>query len=166
MANPPSLTRLMKTSTQALHDFQESMIQKNGAASKKTADKLGVDQTRLLLKLMSSLMDTKNQLTNEKATQIISPVSPKVISAMEAAILVAMQSPIEAKVSQVYVSIFGFNSPLWQVLKEVQALLQTMEFLKAPRGKKVAKVIKKNRDRRRSGEEKDTISRIEDALER
>lgn len=151
----------MQASTQAIYDCQSSIVKtaKAPAAAKK-GDKLGVDQTQLLLKLMKSLVDTKNQLSKEVESKRVSHLDPEIVSEMESAIETAIVLPIDVKVSQIYVSMFGLNSPLWQVLREVQTLLQTVEFLKNPRGKRVAKVTKKNRERRKKPHEKDSISSL------
>lgn len=159
MSSTPSSNQLMQASTQAIYDCQSS-IGKTATTSTaaKKGDKLAVDQTQMLLKLMKSLVDTKNQLSKEVEAKRVSHLDPQIVSEMESAIETAILLPIDVKVSQIYISMFGLNSPLWQVLREVQTLLQTVEFLKNPRGKRVAKATKKHRERRKKPHEKDTVS--------
>lgn len=158
MSSTPSSNQLMQVSTQAIYDCQASIAQLTQRKHlSKGGDKLGVDQTQQLLKLMKSLVDTKNQLSKEVEAKRVSHLDSKIVNEMESAIENAILLPIDVKVSQIYLSIFGLNTPLWQVLREVQTLLQTVEFLKNPRGKRVAKVSKKNRERRKKPHEKDSM---------
>jgi hypothetical protein len=156
------LNHLMQATTQALYDCRQSMNQtdtvKGAAAAKQT---ISADQAEHLLKLMETLVDTKIQLTNDIASSRISYIDPKVLNAMKAAIDMAISNPIDAKVNQIYFSIFGYNSALWQVLKEMQKLLKTVEFLDEPKGKKVMKVNKSPRLRRKKPNEKDVFDEQE-----
>lgn len=155
----PSLSRLMQASTQALYECTKS-IHDSAKTSKSTklSEGLGPSQTHLLLKLMETLVDTKNELTHEIDSERFVYIDPTIINEMEIAIEMAISTPLDAKVNQIYYSIFGYNSTLWQILKDVQKLLKTVEILKDTRSKRVAKVDKKNRERRKKHHEKDTIS--------
>ena len=153
MANTPSLSHLMRASTQALYECQQSMGKNTEVG--KTA-KLGIDQTNLLLRLMETLVDTKNQLVNDIESDRFIYIDPAIANEMEVAIAMAMV-PLDDKVNQIYFSIFGYNSALWQVLRDVQKLLQTVEILKDPSAKRVTKVTKKNRERRKKRHEKDVL---------
>lgn len=154
------LNHLMQATTQALYDCRQSMNQTDTVkgAAKQT---INADQAEHLLKLMETLVDTKIQLTNEITSSRISYIDPKVLNAMKAAIEMAISNPIDAKVNQIYFSIFGYNSALWQVLKEMQKLLKTVEFLEEPKGKKVMKVHKSPRSRRKKPNEKDVFDEQE-----
>lgn len=160
MGSASSLSRLMQGATQAIYDCQESMKNAEiGSAIKISSE--ATDQAQLLQKLVETLNDTKMQLTKEIESERVIYIDPTVVSEMEVALELAINDPIDAKVNQIYLSMFGYNSPLWQVLREMQKLLSTVEFLKDPRGKKVAKVQKKNRERRKKRHEKDSISSSE-----
>lgn len=151
-----SLQHLMQASTQALYECQETM--KNDQGNIKAQQGLNTNQTHQLIKLMETLVDTKTQLSSEIASNRISLVDPRVLSEMEVAIEMAIADPLDAKVNQIYFSIFGYNSPLWNLLREMQKLLRTVNILKDPRGKRVAKVEKKPRERRKKRHEKDTLN--------
>lgn len=152
----PSLSSMMQRTTQALQNCQKSMN-----ANVNTTEGLNADQAERLLKLMENLVDTKIQLTNEITQNRVNYIDPVILSEMEIAIALAITDPIDAKVNQIYFSIFGYNSALWKVLRDMQKLLQTAEFLKDPRGKKVAKVEKSPRTKRKRRQEKDTIAPVE-----
>lgn len=159
VGNSQTLSRLMQASTQAIYDCQESMI-KGGETNNhlKTLNALGVDQAQLLLKLMESLVDTKVQLVHELELGRILYIDPVIVDEMEMAIEMAIADPLDAKINQLYFSIFGYNTPLWHVLKEMQKLLKTVEVLKNPRRNQVANVEKKHRERRRKPHDKDLIN--------
>lgn len=148
-----SLSHLMQATTQALHECQKSMNQTNVVGTARQS--INADQAEHLLKLMETLVDTKIQLTNQMASSRISYIDPKIVKEMKSAIEMAISNPIDAKVNQIYFSIFGYNSALWQVLKEMQKLLKTIEFLDEPKGKKVVKVNKSPKVRRKKPDEKD-----------
>ena len=147
------LNHLMQASTQALYECQESMKNKEGGILK-ASQGLNTNQTHGLLRLMETLVDTKTQLSNEIAANRIRFIDPQILNAMEIAIETVIANPLDSRVNQIYFSIFGYNSPLWQLLKEMQKLLQTVEVLKDSRGKKVAKVEKKIPERRKKRHEK------------
>lgn len=151
------LSHLMQATTQALNDCQKSMNETAGAKGK-SAEKLDAKQTERLLNLMESLVVTKNQLTTDIEFDRISYIDADILSEMEMAIEKAISNPIDAKVNQVYFSIFGYNSALWKVLRDMQKLLQTAGVLKERSGKRVVKVEKKQKELRKKRHEKDTMS--------
>ena len=157
--NISPLSRLMQATTQALNECQESMNKTSGTSGKgKSKESVDAKQTERLLKLMESLVDTKNQLTTEIESERISYIDADIINEMEVAIEKAISNPIDAKVNQIYFSIFGYNSALWKVLRDMQKLLQTAEVLKDRTGRRVDKVEKKQRELRKKRHEKDSLS--------
>ena len=153
-----SIHHLMQASTQALYDCQESINSGEAGKNTQVSPRLPPSQqTHLLLQLMETLVDTKNQLTNVIESNRVRFLDPKIVKEMEEAIQNVIVNPLDSKINQIYLATFGYNSPLWHVLKEMQKLLQTVEFLKEPRGRRVAKVQKKNRERRKKRDEKDTL---------
>lgn len=135
-----SLSRLMQATTRALYDCQQSLDQSGPA--KRTKQSINADQAESLLKLMETLVDTKNELAKEISSDRFSYIDPKIVNEMKKAIEMVISNPIDAKVNKVYFSIFGYNSTLWHVLNEMQKLLKTAKLLKKPLEKKVAKVNK------------------------
>lgn len=162
--NLSPLNHLMQATTLALNECQKSM-NKSAGTNGKSGENLDAKQTERLLKLMESLVVTKNQLTTEIESDRISHIDADILSEMEIAIEKAISNPIDAKVNQIYFSIFGYNSALWKVLREMQKLLQTAELLKERGGQKVMKVEKKQRELRKKRHEKDTMSVKEDGNE-
>lgn len=162
--NLSPLNHLMQATTQALNECQKSM-NKSAGTKGKSGENLDAKQTERLLKLMESLVVTKNQLTAEIESDRISHIDADILSEMEIAIEKAISNPIDAKVNQIYFSIFGYNSALWKVLRDMQKLLQTAELLKERGGQRVMKVEKKQRELRKKRHEKDTMSVKEDGNE-
>jgi hypothetical protein len=148
------LTHLMRMSTQALYECQDSISHEKSLPP----NTLNGIQAESLLKLMETLVDTKIQMTKEIEAGRISPIDPEIITQMEFAIHKAINKPIDEKVNQIYFSIFGYNSALWQVLKEMHKLLKTIEILNQKSGKKVAKVEKPKIVRRKKRHEKDVLN--------
>lgn len=160
--NISPLNRLMQVTTQALNDCQENMNKTFGIDGKSTTEGLDAKQAERLLKLMESLVDTKNQLTTEIESDRVSYIDVDIINEMEVAIEKAISNPVDAKVNQIYFSIFGYNSALWKVLRDMQKLLQTAGVLKQRSGRRVVKVEKKQRELRKKRQEKDSIEVKED----
>ncbi|HEV8052381.1 MAG TPA: hypothetical protein VGP47_07795 [Parachlamydiaceae bacterium] len=157
--NISPLSRLMQVTTQALNECQETMCKTADANGKgKLPEGLDAKQAERLLKLMETLVDTKNQLTTEIESERISYIDPDIISEMEVAIEKAISNPIDAKVNQIYFSIFGYNSALWKVLRDMQKLLQTAGVHKERTGRRVVKVDKKQRELRKKRHERDSIT--------
>lgn len=149
-----SLSHLMRASTKALYECQQSL--NTGGSIAGGAKTINSDQAEHLMKLMETLVDTKNELNTEIASSRFTRMDPKIVNEMKVAIEMAIANPIDAKVNQVYLSIFGYNSTLWQVLKEMQKLLKTIEFLEEPKGKRVDKVnrtplVKRKKKHEKSG---------------
>lgn len=154
-----SLTHLMRLSTQALYECQDSMSHSVDAKGKSLpANTLNGSQAESLLKLMETLVDTKIQMTNEIEADRISQIDPDIIAQMEVAIETAINLPTDEKVNQIYFSIFGYNSALWQVLKEMHKLLKTIEILNQKGAKKVVKVQKVKVVKRKKRHEKDSLN--------
>jgi hypothetical protein len=137
-----SLSRSMQQTTKALIDCQNSMNKSNEIGYDVQMDSLNAEQTENLLKLMETLVDTKLQLAKEIEIDRFSHIEEKVIREMEAALDQAISKPMDAKINQVYLSIFGYNSAMWQVLRDMQKLLRTMDFIKEQRGRRIEKIDK------------------------
>lgn len=152
-----SISHLMQMSTLALYDCQKSLSQNTGlTGSSKLSENIDPDQAQLLLHLVETLVDTKIQLAHEIESERVIYIDPTIVSEMEVALELATADPLDEKINQIYFSIFGYNSALWHVLRDMQKLLKTLEVLKDPRGKRVAKVDKKQRERRKKRNEKET----------
>lgn len=150
----PSLNHLMQASTKAIYECHQDLHHSSNALG--GAKSINADQTEHLLKLMETLVDTKNQLNSEITSDRFSRLDPKIVSEMKKAIEIVISNPIDAKVNSVYFSIFGYNSRLWQVLKDMQKLLKTIEILEDPKGKRVVKVnrtpiVKRKKRHEKSG---------------
>lgn len=131
-----SLSHAMQQTTKALIDCQKSMNKTQDI----NRESLNAEQTENLLKLMETLVDTKLQLVKEIEADRFSYIEEKIVREMEAALDQAISKPMDAKINQVYLSIFGYNSAMWQVLRDMQKLLKTMDFIKEKRGKRVEKI--------------------------
>lgn len=147
-----SLSHLMQATTQALYQCQQSLDQSGKTPGAKQS--INADQAENLLKLMETLVDTKNELSVEISADRFKIIDPKIVGEMKAAIEMVISNPIDAKVNKLYFSIFGYNSTLWHVLKEMQKLLKTAELLSEPIGKRVAKVNKSPLVKRKKKHEK------------
>jgi len=156
-----SLNHLMRLSTSALYECQDSISQE---VDKKAngVDSINADQAEHLLKLMEALVDTKIEMTNEIEAGRVNLIDPEMVAAMEDAIMATIGKPLDEKVNQIYFSIFGYNSALWTVLKEMQKLLRTVGLLKQKGDKKVAKVAKTPSKKRKKPHEKDVLSSYEE----
>lgn len=150
-----SLSQLMQGTTKALYECQESLNPGGRGITGQHGESLNADQTEHLLKLMESLVDTKIQLNQEIKADKVIHIDPNVVNEMQAAIEMAFSNPVDAKVNQIYFSIFGYNSALWQVLKEMQKLLKTVQLNQEKQGRRVVKVEKKLKERRKKRHEND-----------
>lgn len=157
-ADSPSLTHLMRMSTLALYECQDSLNQGVDSVGKVLPNTINAEQAESLLKLMETLVDTKIQMTNEIEADRVTVVDPDVLSQMEFAIENAINKPLDEKVNQIYFSIFGYNSALWQVLKDMYKLLKTYEILNQKTGRKIAKVHKTPNVKRKKRHEKDVLN--------
>lgn len=110
-----------------------------------------IDDRRQIDHLMNTIENANMVLTKEINADRILRIDPKILSEIEQAIEIATSSPltIDNKINEIYISIFGWNTPLWHALREMQRLLRTVEVLKDTRGKKVAKVEKSEKERRK-----------------
>jgi len=114
-----------------------------------------LDSQESIIHLVETLQDATEMLYEEIAAGRVIKIDPKTLLEIEEAIDTAMNIPnvVDAKVNEIYHSIFGLNTPLWHALRSMQKLLQTSEFLKQTRGQKVAKVVKIQKVRRKRRDE-------------
>jgi hypothetical protein len=148
-----SLSHLMQATTKALYDCQLS-LDRGGSVGAGAARSINVDQAEHLLQLMETLVATKNELTTEISSDRFRYIDPKIVNEMKAAIAMAISNPIDAKVNQIYFSIFGYNSTLWHVLKEMQKLLKTVEFHEERKQTKIVGVHQAPQVKRKKRHEK------------
>lgn len=98
---------------------------------------------KLLTGLMNNLIDTQTELSKEITNNRVVRINTNLLKAVEQAIgKLIVDEPTEDKVNAVHFVLYGTNVPFWNVLREIQNLLFTIEGLKEGRGKRVSKVRK------------------------
>jgi hypothetical protein len=112
------------------------------------------DQTAMLGHLLDTLAQAETALNKEIGSGRFEKIDPAVLAEVETAIQRAIADPLDAKIKSVYLSIFGYNTSLWHMLRNIQKLLRTVHV--QPRdtaGKRVMKVQKKNKELRKRRDE-------------
>lgn len=116
------------------------------------AESIGEDvaeeQTIMLNHLLDTLSEVETSLTKEIEAGRIEKLDPEVLKEVESAVHQVITDPLDAKVKSVYVSIFGYNTSLWHMLRNIQKLLRTVRVPDKEQlaGKRVMKVQKINKD--------------------
>lgn len=151
LSDPPDFNLILHLSTQEIVDCQQNILKCCQADFSEDEKSQKVEEELLTKKLVENLEKTSIALAKEIETGRVSLIDPKAVAQLDEAIEVAMNMPniLDARISQVYLSVFGWNTPLWQALMRMQKLLRTVEVLKETRGMKVAKVEEVEKERRR-----------------
>jgi hypothetical protein len=145
------LNHILRTSAQELMDCHQDMVGDQKPVSGIPGDAIRPDEQKSIEHLLETLDTASTALEMEIESGRVIKIDPKTLLEMEIALDTAMNVPnvLDAKINEIYLSVFGFNTPLWHALRSMQKLLQTSEFLKSTRGAKVAKVEKMEKERRK-----------------
>jgi hypothetical protein len=125
-----SLDKLLETSAEQLEDYCADI-----------ESEMSEENEEGLSSLITTLTLTKTSLTSELKGHRALRISGESIQAIRRAIDKLSKDPkTEEKVNMVQVALFGTAQPFWNVLKDIQHLLMTVESLKDTRGKKTSRI--------------------------
>ena len=113
------------------------------------------EQAIMLTHLLDSLSQVEKSLKVEIDAGRFEKIDPEVLDEIHFALHDTINDPLDAKVKAVYVSVFGYNTSLWHMLRNIQKLLRTVHVPDKEQlaGKRVMKVQKKNKELRKRRDE-------------
>lgn len=150
MTESIGLNQILARSTQELVACTEDLLNRTPTATGGGVEQLRSDEKILIDQLIENLENATQVLHKEIESGRVIKIDPTTVAQMDQAIESAMDLNIlDAKINAIYMSVFGWNTDLWHVLKRMQNLLRTVNVLKDKRGKKVAQVEKSQKTGRK-----------------
>lgn len=146
--------RILSLSSQELVNCHQALIESSQVTTGAGLTERRSDELELAKKLTITLENATLCLAKEIDSGRVVRIDPSVIVEMERAVAIAMESLnfVDARVKEIYFSIFGWNTSLWHALNRMQKLLKTIYPHGSPQSpfqvKKVEKSEKERRKRR------------------
>lgn len=156
ISNTNDLNMILIMSTQELLDCQKELIQTSKAEPGSDEQQKRIHEQKMVDKLVQNLDKASSVLAKEIDSGRVVKINPETVAQMEKAIEAAMKAPmvIDAKINEIYLSVFGWNTALWHSLNRMLKLLKTPEVMQNAYGIRVAKVAKSEKGRRKRRGEK------------
>lgn len=113
------------------------------------------NQSLMLSHLLDTLSQVETSLNAEIKAGRFEKIDPSVLTEVENAVHQVITDPLDTKVKSIYVSIFGYNTSLWHMLRNIQKLLRSVHTPDKEQlaGKRVMKVQKMNKNQRKRRDE-------------
>lgn len=143
--------QMLSFSSKEILKGHEELIKSTQVISGKDLIERRKNEEKIVQKLLSNLENATQALDKEIESGRIIKIEPLIFEEMKNALNVAMGSIniVDARVKEIYFSIFGWNTRLWHALNRMQRLLMTVDLKNLSQGVKVTKVEKSEKGRRK-----------------